>query len=174
MSTINDNIKGGLEAVLTYCESKYGQSMIFKGSLGTGGTITSLPTATSANTGFTYKVITAGTYEGNAAKIGDIFISNGTEWVYIPSGDEPSGTVTNIATGTGLTTASGSAITSTGTIQHADIETTSAISTSALKKITTDGIGHIKTTANVTESDLPIASATFSVSAAGVVSYTES
>ena len=54
------------------------EPMIFKGSLGTGGTITSLPTASSANEGFTYKVITAGTYASQAAKIGDTFISDGT------------------------------------------------------------------------------------------------
>ena len=70
--------------------------MIFKGSLGTGGTITSLPTASSSNTGFTYKVITAGTYAGQTAKVGDTFISDGTTWNLIPSGDEPSGTVTSI------------------------------------------------------------------------------
>ena len=34
----------------------------------------------------------------------------------LPSGDEPSGTVTNIATGTGLT---GGPITTSGTISHA-------------------------------------------------------
>jgi hypothetical protein len=38
------------------------EPMVFKGSLGTGGTITSLPTASTSNTGYTYKVITAGTY----------------------------------------------------------------------------------------------------------------
>jgi glucose dehydrogenase len=48
--------------------------MIFKGSLGTGGTITSLPTASSANEGFTYKVITAGTYASQTAKVGDTII----------------------------------------------------------------------------------------------------
>ena len=62
--------------------------MIFKGTLGTGGTITSLPTASSSNEGFTYKVITAGTYASQTAKVGDLFTSNGSAWVYIPSGDE--------------------------------------------------------------------------------------
>ena len=42
-----------------------------------------------------------------------MIISNGSAWVVIPSGDEPSGTVTSIATGTGL---SGGTITSSGTI----------------------------------------------------------
>jgi hypothetical protein len=89
--------------------------MQFKGTLGTGGTITSLPNASSANAGFAYKVITAGTYASQAAKVGDMFVSDGSAWVLIPSGDEPGGTVTNVATGTGLT---GGPITSSGTISH--------------------------------------------------------
>ena len=90
------------------------EPMIFKGSLGTGGIVTTLPTASEDNKGFTYKVITAGTYAGQTAKIGDIFISDGTAWVLIPSGDEPSGTVTNVAvTSTdGSATITGSPITS--------------------------------------------------------------
>ena len=61
---------------------------IFKGTLGVNGTITSLPTASSDNEGWEYKVITAGIYAGQPAKYGDTFISDGTQWVYIPSGDE--------------------------------------------------------------------------------------
>ena len=52
--------------------------MQFKGTLGTGGTITSLPAAAAANTGYTYKVITDGTYQSIAAKAGDTLISNGS------------------------------------------------------------------------------------------------
>ena len=93
------------------------EPMLFKGSLGTGGTITSLPTAAAANEGFTYKVITAGTYANQAAKIGDTFISDGSNWVLIPSGDEPSGTVTSVgASGSGGITVSGSPVTTSGTI----------------------------------------------------------
>lgn len=93
------------------------EPMVFKGSLGTGGTITSLPAASSANEGFTYKVITAGTYRGTAAKVGDIFISNGSSWILIPSGDEPEGTVTSVGLSmpTGFSVSS-SPITSSGTL----------------------------------------------------------
>ena len=42
-----------------------------------------------------------------------MIISNGSAWVVIPSGDEPSGTVTSITAGTGL---SGGTITTSGTI----------------------------------------------------------
>lgn len=91
--------------------------MTFQGSLGTDGTISKLPVASSDNDGFAYKVITDGTYANQEAKVGDMFISNGTEWVYIPSGDEPSGTVTsvNLAEGGGISV-SGGPITSSGTI----------------------------------------------------------
>ena len=95
------------------------EPMVFKGSLGTGGTITALPVDGTATIGDTYKVITAGTYAGKAAKIGDTFIcltktSSANTWELIPSGDEPSGTVTSIATGVGLT---GGTITTSGTIK---------------------------------------------------------
>ena len=103
------------------------EPMIFKGTLGTGGTITSLPTAAASNEGYTYKVITAGKYASQSAKVGDVFISNGSSWNLIPSGDEPSGTVTNVATGTGLT---GGPITSSGTISHADTSSQASVSNS--------------------------------------------
>ena len=108
-------------------------AMVFKGTLGTGGTITSLPSATVDTVGDTYKVITAGTYASIAAKVGDVFVcSSAPAWVLIPSGDEPSGTVTNIATGTGLT---GGPITSSGTIavnmSSTKLGTTGATGTSA-------------------------------------------
>ena len=98
------------------------QAMIFRGTLGTGGTITSLPTAGSTYEGDVYQVITAGTYASQSAKVGDTFICGKTgtstyEWILIPSGDEPLGTVINVATGVGLTTVSGSAITESGTIK---------------------------------------------------------
>ena len=95
------------------------EPMIFKGSLGTGGTITDLPTASSSNQGWTYKVITAGTYASQSAKVGDLFISDGSAWVYIPSADEPSGTVTSVGlstTASGGLVVTGSPITSSGTM----------------------------------------------------------
>ena len=64
------------------------EAMVFKGTLGTGGTIQELPTASASNEGFTYKVITAGTYAEQSARVGDIFVSNGSEWVLIPAGDD--------------------------------------------------------------------------------------
>ena len=74
-----------------------------------------MPAAAAENKGHTYKVITDHSADSKcpACKAGDMIISNGSAWVVIPSGDEPSGTVTSIATGTGL---SGGPITTSGTI----------------------------------------------------------
>ena len=74
-----------------------------------------MPAAASENKGHTYKVITNHSADSKcpACKAGDMIISNGSAWVVIPSGDEPSGTVTSVATGTGL---SGGPITTSGTI----------------------------------------------------------
>lgn len=91
--------------------------MQFKGSLGVGGTYTAatLPAAAASNNGWDLKVITDGTYQGVVAKVGDQLISDGTNWILIPSGDEPSGTVTSVGmtVPTGLSV-SGSPITSSG------------------------------------------------------------
>lgn len=63
------------DAVKAYVDSLLGASdaMVYKGTLGTGGTITALPTTYSA--GWSYKVITAGTYAGNACEVGDLIIA---------------------------------------------------------------------------------------------------
>ena len=55
-------------------------AMVFKGTIGTGGTVTTLPT--TYKTGWTYRVITAGTYAGQNCEVGDLIIAlvdrNGT------------------------------------------------------------------------------------------------
>lgn len=126
------------------------EPMIFKGSLGTGGTITTLPAASSANEGFTYKVITAGTYQSIAAKVGDTFISTGSAWVLIPSGDEPSGTVTSITLNATSPIAidSTAAITTSGTrtLSHA----TSGVSAGTYKSVTVNSTGHVTAGTNPT------------------------
>ena len=52
---------------------KTNDAMIYKGTIGTSGTVTSLPT--THDIGWTYKVITANTYAGNVCEIGDMLIS---------------------------------------------------------------------------------------------------
>ena len=76
------------------------EPMVFKGTLGTNGTITELPASAKTNEGWTYKVITAGTYAGQASKVGDMFVSakvgSTYQWVYVPSGDDVEDTWRNI------------------------------------------------------------------------------
>lgn len=53
-------------------------AMVFKGTLGTGGTITAVPTGASGKeyqAGYTYKIITDGTYAGNVCEVGDLLIA---------------------------------------------------------------------------------------------------
>jgi hypothetical protein len=121
-ASTDNSTKIATTAYVTTVIANLPEPMLFKGSVGTGGTITSLPTAAAANEGWTYKVITA-LSTPVTAKVGDTVISNGSSWVVIPSGDEPSGTVTSvgISNGGGLSV-SGSPVTSSGTItvSHAD------------------------------------------------------
>ena len=74
-------------------------ALTFKGTLGTGGTLAAAPT-TNVSVGDLYKIVSQGTYGGEACKTGDMLIAQGTEdaatgyitgtitWVYVPSGDE--------------------------------------------------------------------------------------
>lgn len=121
------------------------EPMVFKGTVGTNGTIawSALPSAGASNEGYTYKVITAHSTTPIAA-VGDTIISNGSEWVVIPSGDEPSGTVTsvNLTNGGGLTI-SGGPITSSGSITVGHTNSVTAQNTQAVYPIKIDGNGHI-------------------------------
>ena len=137
------------------------EPMVFKGSLGTGGTITTLPAASSSgsskNTGFTYKVIENGTYDSQNAIVGDTFISTGSAWIRIPSGDEPSGTVLSvgITQGDGISV-SGGPITTSGniTVSHADTSTQSSVTNDGrtyIQSITLDDMGHVTAISSATE-----------------------
>ena len=135
-NTINEWLAEKIEEIPT--------PMQFQGTLGTGGTITALPTAGSGNKGYVYKVITAGTYQSQAAEEGDVFISNGTDWVLIPSGDEPSGTVTSVgAQGSNGITVTGSPITTSGTLTISHSNSVTAQTTQALYPIKIDAQGHV-------------------------------
>ena len=134
--------------------------MIFKGTIGQSGgsgTISAVPTS-GVTIGDTYKIIeedksisasASATGSAVTAKIGDTIIATATTplWVVIPSGDEPSGTVTSVAvsnaTNGGLSV-TGSPITSSGTISigHSNV-LSSAQTTSAVYPIKIDKNGHI-------------------------------
>lgn len=119
--------------------------MVFKGTLGTGGTISQLPTASSVYEGYVYRVITEGTYDGQAAKAGDMFICSGSGsvygWTLIPSGDDGGGDATYAT----CELAAGSWLEATnGVYQQASITGVKASSTPTLDVlITTDDFANI-------------------------------
>lgn len=74
-------------------ESLIGKALVFRGTLGTNGTITELPTASASTLGSMYKVVTVGTYNGISAIVGDAFIcytldDENYDWVILPAGDD--------------------------------------------------------------------------------------
>ena len=133
--------------------------MQFKGTVGgSHGTYTwaNLPSASSENTGWTLKVLEA--HSGiPTCKIGDTIISDGTMWVVIPSGDEPSGTVTSVALseGSGITI-TGEPITTSGviTVAHgntSDVPDTNNSGRTYIQNISFDDFGHVLSTTSATE-----------------------
>jgi hypothetical protein len=88
--------------------------MVFKGTIGTGGTVTILPDIHTI--GNTYKVITAGTYAGQVCAVGDMIIcvvtgttDNNSDWTVVQTNETgvvtgPSGSVdTHVAVFDGTT-----------------------------------------------------------------------
>lgn len=83
----------------------YANAMTFKGTLGTGGTITALPA--SHNAGDTYRVITAGTWAGKYCEVGTLIIcttdgtaANDAHWTSVETNEDgaiigPSSSTTN-------------------------------------------------------------------------------
>ena len=126
-------------------------AMVFKGTVGTGGTAgTALPTS-NVKVGDTYKIITAGTYAGQAAKVGDLFIASATTptWAYVPSGDDTD--VTQVTAGAGLNTAGpdsstdGGSITTSGTLNL----TKTAVTPGTYQGLTVDKYGRVTSAQNM-------------------------
>lgn len=130
-------------------------AMIIKGTIGTGGTVAALPA--TYKTGWTYRVVTTGTYAGQPCEIGDLVIAladrNGSgnldaDWCVAQT--NINGAVTSIKSGDAYITVdqSGSSV----TITHASVtraNTTSTLSPSAggtftaVDSITSDSKGHV-------------------------------
>ena len=106
-------------------------AMRFKGTIGTGGTVTTLPTS-GVRIGDTYRVITAGTYAGQTCEIGDLIIAIATTPTWTVAQTNIDGAIT--AAGTGLSK-------SGTTINHSN--SVSAQTTQAVYPIKIDAQGHI-------------------------------
>lgn len=130
-------------------------AMIVKGTIGTNGTVTTLPT--TYKTGWTYRVVTAGTYAGQACEIGDLIIAlvdrSGTgnanaDWCVAQT--NINGAITGIKSGDAYigVSQSGSVV----TIVHKDVTRTDTTSTAkpshggtftAVKAVMSDTKGHV-------------------------------
>lgn len=69
---VNDGLAVTPKAVVDFLKNM--DAMRFKGTLGTGGTITTVPT-NNYEAGDVYKIITAGTYAGVPCEVGDMLIA---------------------------------------------------------------------------------------------------
>ncbi len=116
-------------------------AMIFKGTLGTGGTITTLPT--TYKTGWTYRVISAGTYAGQQCEIGDLVIALvdrsgsgnvNSDWTVAQT--NINGAITNMS-GSNPIQVTGSG--SSRTVQHM----TSGVTAGTYRSVTVNNMGHV-------------------------------
>ena len=135
-------------------------AMIFKGTLGTDGTIVNLPD--DAHIGNTYKVITNVTvpasksYSGQdtPAYVGDLVVSmEGNKWLVVPSGDEIVTTVKISTTSTNVdeTAKSGSVVLGAAAAKQvaSDIQGTENLPTDKAVKEFVEGKGYVTTDENV-------------------------
>lgn len=166
-------------AVVSYVSSEIGavDAMRFKGTLGTGGTITTLPS--THQIGDTYRVITAGTYAGQTCEVGDLIIAmttSGTtssDWCVAQTNID--GAITSIS-GTAPISVSGSG--SSRTITHDDSGVTagsygdSAAQTPAfggtfkVPYVTVNAKGHVT---GISAHNVTIPNTAASTSASGIV-----
>ena len=130
-------------------------AMIIKGTIGTNGTVTALPT--TYKTGWTYRVITPGTYAGQICEVGDLIIALvdrsglgnvNSDWCVAQT--NINGAITGVKSGDAYIDARESG--SVATITHKDVSRSNTTSTAkpsqggtftAVKSITSDSKGHI-------------------------------
>lgn len=131
------------------------EPMVFRGTIGTGGDSTTVPS--SPTKGDTYKIISGGeslTFSGitGTIKVGDtvIYKNSTAGWSLIPSGDEPSGTVTAVTAGAGLNTTSNDTGTDGGTISSSGTLhlTKSGVTAGTYQGLTVDKYGRVTAASN--------------------------
>lgn len=166
-------------AVVTYVSQEIGaaDAMRFKGTIGTGGTITTLPS--THQIGDTYRVITAGTYAGQTCEIGDLIIAmttSGTtanDWTVAQTNID--GAITSIS-GTSPISVSGSGTSRTvshdtsgataGSYGDSGAQTPAFGGTFKVPYVTVNATGHVT---GISAHNVTIPSTAASTSGAGIV-----
>ena len=124
-------------------------AMVFKGTLGTGGTVTAVPTS-NVTKGDTYKIITAGTWAGySGCKVGDLLIAmttgasvtaNTTNWAYVPSGDESTTSIKYSTTTQSLTTSAQTGAITVGEAATKQVDTSISAGSTSIKLPTSQAV----------------------------------
>lgn len=163
--TLNADPTANLHAVTKqYVDSKISagiaasDAMVFKGTLGSSGTATSLPTS-GVVVGDTYKVITQisisadNSYTAAAvtAKVGDLVVAmdKSPKWIVVPSGDEIVTTVKYSTTSTNLTTTAQSGAITLGEASIKQVDTSISSGSTSTNLPTSKAIVDYVTWANV-------------------------
>lgn len=153
-------------------------AMRFKGTIGTGGDVTALPT-TGVQIGDTYRVITAGTYAGQTCEIGDLIIATATTPTWTVAQTNIDGAITSISSGTGISV--------TGSGASRTVALASGVATAGSKgdttnqtpswgdtfKVTSETIDTYGRTTALAEHTVTIPSATADSRTAGLMSPTQ-
>lgn len=180
---VDDKDASTLQSAKSYADSILGanDAMVFKGTLGTDGTVEALPT--TYETGWTYRVITAGSYAGQQCEVGDLIIAiadatddgSNADWTIAQTNID--GAVTHgaaltadeilLGDGAGQIKASGTALSDLATATQLDgkVDKTTTVNGHALNQnITLDkadiGLGNVDNTADANKSVLSAAQLT--------------
>ena len=167
------------KAVVDYIETTLGLSdaMRFRGTLGTGGTISALPA--THDIGDTYMIITAGTYAGQVCEVGDLIIARTTsgttssDWCVAQTNID--GAITTIS-GTSPISVSGSGTSRTvshdtsgataGSYGDSSAQTPAFGGTFKVPYVTVNSTGHVT---GISAHNVTIPSTAASTSGAGIV-----
>ena len=136
-------------------------AMVYQGTIGTGGTITTLPTASSTNKGHVYMVKTAGTYADKACEIGDMIVSNGASWDVINGENQVTNSAPTIVAGASnastIATVDGTDITAKVSVTAGSATIASVASDIVTLKAGITQTGTTGTVANNSGSDITLA-----------------
>lgn len=126
-------------------------AMRFKGTIGTGGTVSTLPTS-GVKVGDTYRVITAGTYAGQVCEVGDLIIATATTPTWTVAQTNIDGAITSIS-GTSPVSVTGSGSSRTVAVSYTSVtgkptanQTPSFGSTFTISQISQSATGQITAT----------------------------
>ena len=118
--------------------------MVFKGTIGTEGTVSTLPD--THETGWTYRVITAGTYAGQQCEIGDLIIciadgtsANNAHWTVAQTNIDGAVTHTDVLTTDNILLGDGNGQVKASGVQVSDLATATDVANKVDKTFELNG-----------------------------------